>query len=220
MNHNRLLNTYLVVSVIYLIGLVIFSENFNFFAKPLLMPWLFMAVLIFPTKQNKVWLYIALMFSWIGDVVLLFANFDPLYFIVGLISFLLAHITYILAFKKITKGYHPQKKLPIFFFLLLLAYLIIMWILLFPTLGEMKIPVTIYSIVITSMLATSIYVDTIINSNASKWLIIGAISFVISDSLLAFNKFHTPFAFASISIMSTYLFAQYALVRGFLKFWS
>jgi len=220
MNHNRLLNTYLAVSVIYLIGLLIFSENFNFFAKPLLLPWLFMAVMIFPTKHNKFWLYLALMFSWIGDVVLLFANFNPLYFILGLISFLLAHIIYIIAFKKITNGYHPQKKMPIVIFLLLLAYLIFMWIILMPTLGALKIPVIIYSIVITCMLATAIYVDTIINSVASKWLIIGAISFVISDSLLAFNKFHTPFAFASIAIMSTYLFAQYALVRGFLKFWS
>ncbi|MBK8721555.1 MAG: lysoplasmalogenase [Saprospiraceae bacterium] len=220
MNHTRLLNTYLVVAAIYLVGLIAFSESFNFTTKPLLLPWLLMAVYIFPTIRNRTWLFGALLFSWIGDILLLFVYKSQTFFIFGLVSFLIAHLAYILAFKNEIKGYHPKKSLPYFYIILIIGYLLAMWFVLIPTLGGMKIPVILYSIVITTMLAMSIYVDSILDSAASKWMILGAILFVLSDSILAFNKFHSPVPFASLAIMSTYLFAQFALVKGFLQKWS
>jgi uncharacterized membrane protein YhhN len=45
----------------------------------------------------------------------------------------------------------------------------------------------------------------------------GASFFVISDSLLAINKFYQPFAHAGILIMLTYCTAQYFIVQGFIK---
>ncbi len=99
MNHTRLLNTYLVVAAIYLVGLIAFSESFNFTTKPLLLPWLLMAVYIFPTIRNRTWLFGALLFSWIGDILLLFVYKSQTFFIFGLVSFLIAHLAYILAFK-------------------------------------------------------------------------------------------------------------------------
>ncbi|MGD0341839.1 MAG: lysoplasmalogenase, partial [Bacteroidales bacterium] len=45
----------------------------------------------------------------------------------------------------------------------------------------------------------------------------GAILFVLSDSLIALNKFGFPFIFSSIAVMSTYIAAQYLIVAGILK---
>ena len=219
MNYPKLLNTFLAFTVIYLIGLVVASDNFNFTTKPLLLPWLLMALYVFPTNRSKIALFLALICSWAGDILLLFVYKSQHFFMLGLISFLLAHVAYILAFKKEIKGYHPKKPLPALSFVVVLAYLMVLWYLLVPTLGQLKIPVMVYSLVITGMLGMSIFVDSIIDSSASKWMMAGAISFVLSDSILAFNKFHTPIPFAAIAIMSTYLFAQYALVRGFFLLW-
>jgi uncharacterized membrane protein YhhN len=52
---------------------------------------------------------------------------------------------------------------------------------------------------------------------ASIYLFTGAISFVLSDSILAFNKFYQPVPLSGFLIMATYLYAQWALVRSCLK---
>ena len=49
------------------------------------------------------------------------------------------------------------------------------------------------------------------------YVFFGAIAFVISDSILAINKFYAPFEKSSFFIMLTYLVAQYLIVVGILK---
>lgn len=43
---------------------------------------------------------------------------------------------------------------------------------------------------------------------------IGGLSFVMSDSLIGINKFYQTIVYADFMIMTSYNFAQYALVRG------
>jgi uncharacterized membrane protein YhhN len=45
----------------------------------------------------------------------------------------------------------------------------------------------------------------------------GAVLFVISDSLIALNKFGFPFVFSGVAVMTTYIAAQYLIVTGVLK---
>jgi uncharacterized membrane protein YhhN len=52
---------------------------------------------------------------------------------------------------------------------------------------------------------------------ANNYILIGAIVFVSSDSILAFNKFYAPITHASFFIMVTYCMAQYLIVKGILK---
>jgi uncharacterized membrane protein YhhN len=47
-------------------------------------------------------------------------------------------------------------------------------------------------------------------------VLIGALLFIASDSILAFNKFYQPIPYASLLIMVTYLAAQYGIVWGIL----
>jgi len=88
---------------------------------------------------------------------------------------------------------------------------------LFPHLGDMKIPVIVYAVVICMMLVFSLHVFTKINRPANLLFVTGAILFAASDSLLAVNKFYKPFEFAGALIISTYCAAQLLIVLGVVR---
>ena len=73
--------------------------------------------------------------------------------------------------------------------------------LLYPYLGEMKIAVPVYGIVISFMLLLALHMLFISNKSAGQMMMAGAILFVISDSILAINKFYSPLQNAGILIM-------------------
>lgn len=180
----------------------------RFFTKTLLIPLLIL-IYLFETRKlndsstlsvNKTFLS-GLIFSFLGDVFLLFEwGFLP-----GLGSFLLAHIFYILCFSKIS----VKKQLPFLAFSLLI-YVGSLLYFLFPYLNEMKIPVIFYAFVISAMLYFAV-------KTKRKFLILGALLFVVSDSLLAFNLFLKETKTLSLLVMMTYVFAQYLLVCGIIQ---
>lgn len=187
------------------------------FTKPLLMPvlmlWIWSVVL-----HGKNWTLIlaALFFSWAGDIFLLFENQWPGMFIPGLASFLITHILYIIYFLNNTKKAIPRiKNFPLLVFLILL-YGIILILVLYPDLGDLKIPVILYAVVIMTMLLSAFYLYTSIPSAAGQYFVMGALLFILSDSLLAFNKFLIALGPYSIAIMITYGFAQWFIVKGFI----
>jgi uncharacterized membrane protein YhhN len=85
---------------------------------------------------------------------------------------------------------------------------------LWPSLNDLKIPVIVYAIVITTMGVTSIYR----NVAGKYYVIFGALFFIISDSLLAFNKFDGAFPYARFLIMLTYIMAQVSISEGVIQF--
>jgi uncharacterized membrane protein YhhN len=148
----------------------------------------------------------------------LFADRDELFFIAGLIAFLLSHITYILVFNKQLKLKKTKNKAVFWMGVTaIIMYLIIMIAVLLPSLGDLTIPVFVYALVISTMLLFA-FKGFLIWDNPSRWsILIGAIIFVSSDSILAFNKFYQPIVWSSFLIMITYLAAQYLIVTGLLK---
>ncbi|MES2418815.1 MAG: lysoplasmalogenase [Bacteroidota bacterium] len=156
-----------------------------------------------------------LVFGLMGDVCLMFQDQDPLFFIYGLISFLIGHIFYITAFyldyisnPKLGKNY-TRWAIGIFGLFCLTFYLVLR-----PHLGEMQIPVLVYALVISLMAIMAVNRYGRINSLSFKLVFIGAILFLISDSLLAFDKFVIHFSYAGVLIMSTYMLAQYLITVG------
>lgn len=197
-------------------GIAFNIEILHFVTKPLLIPTLLL--LLFYTKSSapgKNLLLIGLFFSWMGDVFLLFENKNPLFFIFGLASFLTTHIFYIIYFLRIRSA-QPSllKKQPVLIALVLGYGITLVWQL-YAHLGDLKLPVIIYAIVICSMLLCSLHVFLKVNRTSAVYYLAGAAVFVISDSLLAINKFYQPFAFAGLLIMLTYCAAQYFIVRGY-----
>jgi len=72
----------------------------------------------------------------------------------------------------------------------------------------------IYAIVVSLMLFVSIQINLSRQNKASRLIVLGAFFFVLSNSLLAVNKFYSPIYLYSLLVMSTYLSAQFLLVYG------
>ena len=213
-----LLKFYIAFSSIYLILLLLNWEATAFPLKAFLMPALIAAVYFHSDFTSKKFLLGALIFSWIGDVVLMFQSLNPLYFIIGLIAFLIGHIIYIILFNKEKRQILDKNSTFLRIgSLSIMVYLIVMLSVLLPHLGAMRLPVTVYALTISLMLWTAVIGYTEWQSPANIWILSGAILFVMSDSILAFNKFYQPIWLTSFFIMVTYLAAQYAIVVGVLK---
>lgn len=206
---------FIIVIVELVFGSTESLSQLHYFSKPLIL----IALIVFFYKQSKhlnksirVITLLALMFSLIGDVLLMFVNKSANFFMSGLVAFLIAHIMYISVFYKSRNK--TANKLPII--VILLIYASGLFYFLIDGLGEMLIPVLLYLLVILTM-ATTAFIRKRSNKNSYKLVFIGAVFFMISDSLLALNKFYEPLPFSNISIILTYALAQYLIVLGILK---
>lgn len=92
---NSIMNAYLLFGAAYCLAVLLSPEILAWYAKPLLMPILFGAVWLYSGMSNQKLLLAALVFSWLGDVALMFLYISPHFFIAGLLAFLIAHILYI-----------------------------------------------------------------------------------------------------------------------------
>jgi uncharacterized membrane protein YhhN len=72
----------------------------------------------------------------------------------------------------------------------------------------------IYALVLTIMVLQALFRFGFTSKRSFTLVFIGALFFMISDSFLAVNKFLEPLPFASLSIMFTYITAQYLIVEG------
>lgn len=190
--------------------------NAHYIAKPAIVAsliFLFVNESVSLESQLKKLTLSALAFSLLGDVLLMFIDLSPHFFTAGLVAFLLAHIMYIIVFAK-----HRNRALkPIVFILLLLIYAAGLFYFLKAGLEEMLIPVVIYMGVILAMATSAFLRKGIVSKHSYNLVFIGAIFFMISDSILALNKFYQAIPLANILIMTTYALAQYLIVIGILK---
>jgi uncharacterized membrane protein YhhN len=202
---------YFFITVADLLLIYFQKDYLRWFTKPLLMPLLMLVV--YSNRQSiprYQWLLGGLALSWAGDVLLQLKGM----FIPGLLSFLLAHVCYIIYFIKLNpqqKGLLQQQPL---IGLPVAVYIVIFLWLLYPFLEALKIPVTVYGITIGTMLLMSINTKHKVNAVASTLFFNGALQFVISDSVLAVNMFAFPNMVLSLCVMATYVSAQYLLVKG------
>lgn len=209
---------YIGISFVYLLLIILGREDISWFLKPFLIPLLFLAVHFCGDFPSKRFLLIALTFSWMGDVVLLFTDKGEIYFIVGLVAFLISHVAYIFLFSKQLR-INSSRNSAVFWvgITAIIVYLVLMLSLLLPTLGDLKIPVFTYAIILSTMLLFAFKGYLKWSKPAGIYILLGAIIFVSSDSILAFNKFYEPILYSSFFIMVTYLMAQYLIVVGILK---
>lgn len=162
----------------------------------------------------------AIIFSFFGDVLLMLQAKDELFFMLGLGSFLIAHVCYILAYmqhRTESEGIAlngPQKIR--FAFPVVLAGTGLITVL-YPHLGGLKIPVILYAIVLMVMVLQGLFRYGFTNSISFWSVFVGAVIFMISDSLIAINKFLTFVPLAGLAVMSTYMLAQFLLINGLLS---
>ena len=198
-----------------------FNQNLVYISKPLLISTLAVWFSL-ETRLKSLFSKLilgALIFSVGGDTLLMFVqSYGEQFFLLGLTSFLMAHVCYFLAFynyKKDAPGLIKRKPWTI---LPLTVYFIgFIWFLLPDVPESMKIPVFIYSMVIASMALSAQDLQGRVNQNVFLIVFIGVLFFVLSDSIIAVNKFkagQVEIPFARIWIMSLYILGQYLIVRG------
>ena len=206
-----------IVSLIEILHILIGKEDLRIFTKPLIIPLLGLTYYFSLDKKPSMWkdaVLLALLFSWFGDILLQKESM----FVPGLICFLTAHIFYIYFFVRTSSKNTSYFKLRPVMLIAVLAYLIEFMYLLWPSLGAMKLPVLIYGITISTMLSAAIWQYQKLDDRTSLFLIIGATLFVTSDSILAINKFSSPFETAGVFIMTTYILAQLFIVLGAIRY--
>ncbi len=143
---------------------------------------------------------IGLVLSLIGDVLLAKAVDQ---FLFGLVSFLTAHVVYIFAFLKKSKKPALLESIPFY------AYGAILFFFLQSHLGDMRIPVLVYVIIITTMFWRSFVQRK--SGKLANWAFIGAMFFTISDTLIAIYRFYEVFTFDRELTIATYWIAQYLI---------
>jgi uncharacterized membrane protein YhhN len=218
MKNKLYLSVYIGFSIFYLLITAFDQEEIARILKPFLLPLLVVAVYLSEKFKTKTLLLTALTFSWIGDVILLFANKGEIYFILGLVAFLVSHVFYIVLFSKQAISKTIKNKISFGAGIgLIVIYFLMMISTLAPKLGSLTIPVVIYAIVISTMLFYALKGSFQWNTIPYQSVLIGAVFFISSDSILAFNKFDQPIPYASFLIMITYLAAQFCIVWGILK---
>lgn len=162
----------------------------------------------------------AIIFSWLGDVLLIFQPVDPNFFMFGLGAFLFAHVFYILAYKQ-HRGEGSADELQglqkIRFALPIVLSCTGLIVILHNHLGDLKIPVLVYASVLTYMVLAALFRFGKTNTQSFVMVFGGAILFMISDSLIAINKFLEPLSLAGFWIMTSYISAQYLIIKGLIK---
>ena len=149
---------------------------------------------------------VGLVFSLSGDVFLMLPEKPRSFFMPGLVVFLIAHLFYIVAFC-LGGGWANKDLLVAIPFL---AFGIGTAVYLWPSLGAMKVPVALYILVILTMgwrAGVRIYAVDVPTPGAVIALV-GAILFILSDLILALNRFVRPFASARATNLTTYFVGQ------------
>jgi uncharacterized membrane protein YhhN len=152
----------------------------------------------------------ALALSCVGDV-LLHLGFRR-YFGLGLVAFFLAHVAYVALFVRSWPRPLRPRRLDLLLAAAVLIYSVVVTGWLSTRLGEYALPVIAYSIAITAMAISAILAGF---STPLVWL--GAMLFMLSDSLIAAGRFRTVLPLAAYLIWPTYYLAQYGIAIGFLR---
>jgi len=127
-------------------------------------------------------------------------------FVGGLVAFLLAHVAYIVAFVRLERRAAPGWAIPfalvgggVFFGLM-------------DGLGALLAPVAVYVTVIATMAwRAGALAGRVAGGGAA---LLGASLFLVSDSVLAINKFGHSFRYADELVMVTYWAAQFWIARS------
>jgi uncharacterized membrane protein YhhN len=203
---------FVLFSLIDFYGIYLEKQLMVNFAKPMLMITLFWYYYS-NTKQLNKYFVLGLFFSFLGDLLLL--GTGEVYFIFGLLFFLIAHVFYIIMVLRLIPARKPKD------FIMagvpfLLLFLVLMNVL-FAGLGSMKIPVIIYAMTISFFCIVSLLLYLQSKTKISLLLLVGVLIFISSDTILALNLFYKTQSFYPLLIMMTYVLAQYLICRFVLK---
>lgn len=193
---------YLIGLITIMVGSYIYASNrelttLTIILKPLATLLVILIPMVFSKNQTKYKTHIVfgLIFCLIGDVLLLFNSM----FIFGLIAFLIGHLIFIKAFILIDGFLVNYKSLA-----LLVLYACGFFWFIKNDLGDLLIPVIFYMTCILFMAWQGINLFLSKSNYFSKLILSAVCLFVLSDTILAIDKFKMELHFANELIGITY----------------
>ncbi|MEI6582375.1 MAG: lysoplasmalogenase [Chitinophagia bacterium] len=186
--------------------------------KLLLLPLLIIYLLTSTPNKTaiKKMALLALFFSWLGDVAL--TQNETNFFLFGMLAFNMTHIQN----GKILLRLHPFRLLGATWIGLGLALgtISLVYYFLQYSLETFLIPVVVYMLVISAVwvLSFNLTNQPRYKTTATNFFVPGMFLFVLSDTLLALNKFlfHYPLRW-DMWVMVTYALAQWFLTEGYIR---
>lgn len=188
--------------------------------KLLLVPYLIFGIYFFGRNKKRPvapLTILALFFSFIGDLALSFSGNSA--FLTGMGAFMLTHICNSVYFRKLQQNSPVTIHTRILPGIIMLVIAAGIFILLAPYLGKLTFPIIVYMFLISVMavLATGTAEAKQIKQIGRRCFIPGAFLFVVSDSILAVNRFLLHDTTMAVLVMLTYGMAQFFLVRGYMR---
>ncbi len=207
---------YVLIASANVFSKIIPSPELDQYTKPLLMPLLIFYV--YRSSLGKTTLRIlilcaALLFSWLGDISLIYKSGDTSFFMIGIGLFLVAQILYIITLRK-SSYQKPLPSIPQTIPFLLYAGLL--FYLLLPA-DDFTIPIIVYGSVIVMMAITARGREGNTSQNSFHLALFGSFFFILSDSFMAYHSFKSEIPYAGVWVMLTYWTAQLLLTEGILK---
>ena len=206
-----------VIVLVELAGRFTDKIELEYVVKPLIMIWIATYFLIFKQKKSfTVPVLMAFFFSWVGDNFLMLSGKNELFFFAGVGGFFVAQLTYIYtfsSFKEVSVRGPIQKNLLLI--IPFVIYVAVIYRILLPGLeGLMKPIILVYAISLMGMSMMSLNRKERVGQESFRLVFIGSLLFLISDSMIALNKFYQEFALAGFWLMISYIAAQYLIMRG------
>lgn len=208
-NQTKIIITILffVVLAIDIYAVVVENKGLEMTFKPLIVTLLAVLYLM-SVRKPSFWYLSALLFCFWGDILLLF---QEKHFVLGLVSFLVAHLLYI---KLISIHLYKVTVMSVIKFSI--PFVLYFSTIIFLTVNNLKsflVPVIVYGLVISAF-GTTTLVNYVQNKNKTDLLLLlGATIFILSDSFIALNKFYISHPIYGVLIMLTYGVAQYLICR-------
>jgi uncharacterized membrane protein YhhN len=169
-------------------------------AKPLATALIVLHSLRAPASIERRWIVAGLLLSLAGDVALLWPGRG---FLPGLVAFLLAHFAYLVAFTRRTRL--AARATPFVLYAAVAGTILAM---LWPGVpAALRMPVAAYVVALSAMAAQA----AVAGWRDAPVLVAGGASFVVSDALLAADKFHAALPLAPLWILGTYWAAQWCI---------
>ncbi|GAB3860290.1 lysoplasmalogenase [Dactylosporangium cerinum] len=163
-------------------------------AKPLLAPLLLWYLYRQAGMSLIGW---GLVFAFAGDVALLVPGLVP--FLLGMACFLGTQICFLLAFRRRAPLLLPAA---IGYGVLWAALNVLLW----PSLGALRIPILVYSLALSAMAAAA--------AGVSRTVAAGAALFLLSDLLIGLGAADLDFAGRDLIVMTTYIAALLLITTG------
>ncbi|MFP5081588.1 lysoplasmalogenase [Pedobacter sp. JCM 36344] len=215
--HLKFLLVFLLISLLQLVGRYFNIECLKIFTTPLIVIWLIIFLIATTSLKGRFHkrLFIGMVLALIGDLLLLFVHLDEKYFSYGLAAFMLSHISYTRAFYLDFKSAPDLDKKGARLAIIFCAVLsTVFFFYLRPYLGAMRVPVLAYTLVISLMMMMAVFRHLRVNVVSFNLIFVGVACFMLSDALVAYQKFVIGFAGSNVAIMATYMTAQYLITLG------